>query len=275
MGCLVIDVVVLNRNLGSVCDALCAEIDARFGSESKLVVVDCSTSPDLSSSRKTLVEESELAIQIGLRFNRGMNKGITHLLEEGTVNPWILLLPVDTEFVHLDLDTLLTELSAAPEVVAVKPLAERSVYSELLGQLSFGLGWNFEEGPWLLRSDFVRQQMAMSLDDTFFDSSNFRGFLTGLEIGFRAYSNGKAVGISRNLVLRENETYLIEKSDLMRTEGVDEHMALYASEGEAWLKSKYGIEDPWDFAQIVRLLFEQFMVENPQCRPLALGWSRK
>lgn len=275
MGCLVIDVVVLNRNLGSVCDALCAEIDSRFGSESKLVVVDCSTSPALSSTRKTVVDESEMAIQSGLRFNRGMNKGIAHLLDEGSDNPWILLLPVDTEIVHLDLEALLTDLSEAPQAVAVKPLSERSVYSELLGQLSFGLGWNFEEGPWLLRSEFVKQQVAMSHDGAFFDPSNFRGFLTGLEIGFRAYSNGKAVGISRNLVLRENETYLIEKSELMRTERVDEHMALYVSEGEAWLSSKYGIEDPWDFAQVVRLLFEQFMVENPQCKRLAIGRSYK
>lgn len=266
-----IDVVILNRNLGEVCDALCVDVERVMGPESQLVVVDCSTSPLLASKQKTVVVDSEHALEFGLRFGRGMNIGINHLLNSGSLSPWILLLPVDAEIAHVNLELLLSELAAVSELVAVKPLPEGSAYAELVAEVGLGLGWNFEEGPWLVRSDYVRDQVSLSETAEFFDSDNFRGFLTSLELAFRAYANGKCVGITKHLVLRENESYLIEKADLMKTDPVEDNLRLFVDEGEAWLRTKYRVNDSWDFAQIVRLLFRQFLDENPASRSIALG----
>jgi len=266
-----IDVIVLNRNLGSVCDALCIDIESVLGLEVNIVVVDCSTSEELASKRVTVQADSEAALRDGLRFGRGMNLGINYLLDADSQSDWMLLLPVDTEIVHLGLEALVRDLNSVVELVAVKPMPESSAYEDLMPITDFALGWNFEEGPWLLKTGFVREQIAMSGRDEFFDANNFRGYLTSLELAFRAYANGLCVGTTKNLLLRENESYLIEKASLMKTNPLEENHRLFISEGVAWLQSKYGIADPWDFAQLVRLGFERFLVEHPDEAHISLG----
>lgn len=265
-----IDAIILNRNLGEVCDSLYRDVESLFGPTCRIEVVDSSTSAKLASKKATVVAKTKEALEHGLRFGRGMNMGLSALLKSGPVNPWILLLPVDTEIVELDLELLMDDLAKIPELVAVKPLPDDSPYTSLLAERGLGIGWNFEEGPWLLNSDFVRKQVNMNNRSEFFDSENFRGFLTGLELSFKAYANGNCVGLTRHLVLRENESHLIEKADLIKTEPLDENLRMLVEEGEAWLRTKYGIQDSWDFAQVVRLLFDQFLVENPDLSSLAL-----
>lgn len=265
-----IDAIILNRNLGEVCDALYQNVEELLGPTCRIEVVDSSTSTELASKRVTVLAKTDEALEHGLRFGRGMNMGLNKLLESGPLNPWILLLPVDTEVVKLDLESLVDDLATIPELVAVKPLPDGSPYAKLLGERGRGIGWNFEEGPWLLNSDFVRKQIDLNSRSEFFDSANFRGFLTGLELSFKAYANGNCVGLTRHLVLRENESHLIEKADLIKTEPLDENLRMLVEEGEAWLGTKYGIQDSWDFAQVVRLLFDRFLIENPDLQSLAL-----
>jgi hypothetical protein len=272
-----IDVVVLNRNLGTVCDALCESAREIFGKGTNLVVVDCSTSDELASTDVTVRANWPEAIEQGLRFGRGMNAGLQAVLKQGSKHEWVLLLPVDTEIVGCNVKGLLAGLDSIPDLVAVKPLPVNSAYEELLGSLNLSLGWNFEEGPWLLKKDFVKSQMSFRDKNEFFDHSNFRGYMTSLDISLRAYANGFCVGLTKDLVLRENETYLMEKSELMKTEPMSENDRLFLIEGVSWLKSRYGIEDPWDFAQLVRLSFERYMLENPEYQKLALvgRWSNE
>jgi hypothetical protein len=265
-----IDAVVLNRNLGQACDNLCDHVERVFGSGTNIVVVDCSTSSKLASNRPTVTVGTLEALRDGLRFNRGMNLGIGQVVMQDTQNEWILLLPVDTEIVDINLEGLKQDLISIPEIVGMKPLSEESAYGEHSNTSSPLLGWNFEEGPWLLKKEFVKSQMEISDRNEFFDNANFRGYMTSLEISFRAYANGNCVGITKNLVLRENETYLLEKSELIKTEPVDENRNLYISEGVHWLKAKYGLEDPWDFAQLVRLSFDRFLVERPEYRHMSI-----
>jgi hypothetical protein len=206
-----------------------------------------------------------------------MNAGLQALFDQESEHEWVLLLPVDAEIVSGDVKGLLAGLNSIPDLVAVKPLPVNSAYDELIGDLNLSLGWNFEEGPWLLKKDFVKSQMSFSDRNEFFDYSNFRGYMTSLDISLRAYANGYCVGLTKNLVLRENETYLMEKSELMKTEPMNENDRLFLIEGVSWLKSRYGIEDPWDFAQLVRLSFERYMLENPEHQKLALvgRWSNE
>lgn len=258
-----ISFIVLNRNLGQVCDDLCNQIKKIWSSDVGIVVVDCSTSDSLASTSISIRVETKEAILSGLRFNRGMNIGITYLLENGIENEWMCLVPVDTEILQVDPSKLISDLNLIKDLVAVKPLSEGSPYEELVSPEGISLGWNFEEGPWIIKTSFIKEQVAMSKDGDFFDSQNFRGYLTSLEIAFRAYANGKCIGITKNLVVRENEDHLLEKAALIATEPMEENQNLLLSEGISWLNSKYKISDPWSFAQLVRLLYENYLLENP------------
>ena len=60
-----------------------------------------------------------------------------------------------------------------------------------------------------------------------FDGTNFRGYLSESELITKAYVNDWAAAITSDVFAEENESYLLEKSDLIRTEGFDENLRLY------------------------------------------------
>ena len=56
----------------------------------------------------------------------------------------------------------------------------------------------------------------------------------------KAYVNDWAAAITSSVYVEENESYLLEKSDLIKTEKYQENIKLYLDEGRAWIKQKYG-----------------------------------
>lgn len=264
MGRKMIDVIILNRNLGEVCDALIVKLSAHLDLElDNIIVVDSGSDSELKSRHTSVGLDDEKTRQHGLRFGRGMNLGLEYRRSLQTVNPWVLLLPVDTEIVAWDLHKFLKSISSQQNIAAIKPASQDSEYLRILGNDDFRYGWNFEEGAWLISSNFLDFHLKNFPDNSFFDESNFRGYLTSLELAFRAYINGFSVGITSSLIIFENDTHLLERSDLIRTEPIGENQKLLLEEGLNWLHRKYQIQDAWDFAQLVRLTFDQFMVENP------------
>lgn len=268
-----IDVIILNRNLGAVCDTLVNSVKEKLGSKSNVIVVDAGSTKEQESTFTTIKVDTPEAKREGLRFGRGMNVGIKYLADTQSSNEWVLLMPVDTELVTCDIDKLFSKISQLPDLVAVKPLEVSSAYRAHLGEGSLALGWNLEEGPWLLKWSFIEEQRQLSSSDTFFDNQNFRGFLTSLEIAFRAYANGKCVGITSSITTNENENYLIERAALIDTEPIDVNAKLLIEEGSVWLGSKYGINDPWAYAQLVRLLHDRFFDENPELNQWRLNYD--
>ena len=270
-----IDVVILNRNLGTVCDDLVADLDARLSSDSNIVVVDAGSEFELQSQFTTVRVDTEEVRRDGLRFGRGMNIGIRYIREKLAPNPWVLLLPVDTEIVSWNLISLFDQLMAVPEVVALKPLELSSAYATHLQENSIALAWNLEEGPWLISTAFLDEQILLSQNGEFFDHNNYRGYLTSIDIAFRAYSNGYSVGITNCLTTNENESYLIERAELIKTDPIDVNAKMLVEEGMQWLGNKYGISDPWAFAQLVRLLHDRFFDENPELVSWRLNYDHK
>lgn len=270
-----IDIIILNRNLGRVCDNLVESLGDLLGSDDTVTVVDAGSRDDGKSVFTSVESQDDYTREFGLRFGRGMNLGLEYREQIGNFNPWILMMPVDTEIVSWNPEGLISEASKIEELVAVKPLESTSAYAQLLPHQALGLAWNLEEGPWMLRSSFVQDQRRMSPEGDFFDRRNFRGYLTSLELSFRAYANGLCVGVSSHMVLRENESYLLDRAQLIGTEPIDINRRLMVSEGLSWLKMKYSIDDAWSFAQVVRLLFQQFLEEHPEYSQFdiqTMGW---
>jgi GT2 family glycosyltransferase len=260
-----IDVIILNRNLGEVCDALVEKLNSfLIQGVDRVIVVDSGSESSLKSRYTSVGLSDELTHQQGLRFGRGMNLGLQYRESLGAKNPWILLLPVDTEIIEWDLHNVIGNLKSQDRIAALKPASQKSEYLKILDGSSLKFGWNFEEGAWLINSNFVSYVQNSLETADFFDEYNFRGYLTSLDLAFRAYVNGFGIALTSGLIVYENETYLLDKASLIRTEPLDENQKLMVSEGLNWLRQKYQIQDVWDFAQLVRLCFDQFLIENPE-----------
>ena len=80
----------------------------------------------------------------------------------------------------------------------------------------------------------------------------------------KAYVNDWAAAITSDVFAEENESYLLEKSDLIRTEGFDENLRLYVEEGNNWIKRKYGFNSHWQMQQYTKFFYDQFFVFHPE-----------
>ena len=255
-----VDVLILNRNLKEVTDKLAASLET-LPSINQIYVIDAGSKPEEVSSRTLVRDGGSTATTQGLRPNRGFNLGIESwsLLEQKA--DWILLLPNDAEILNSSFYELLAAIENHDAIVGAVPVASDNPYINLLSDSGLGLGWNFHEGPILLRSSFVLSRLKEG--GLLFDPGNFRGYCAFLELAFQIYSVDKAL-VATNLVsFTENTNHLLSKHELIGTEPITENRRLLISEGEQWLKMKYGYTDRRNLELVCRLLFEEFLSVHP------------
>jgi len=258
--------VILNRNLGKISDKL--EEDLQSLGISKIVIVDSSTSINLRSKNATIIQDSPEALREGLRINRGFNLGIASALEN-TEADWILCLPVDTEIVKFNVDALLSFLSKNQEIQAVCPIERGSPYAPMINQSGVSLVWNLPEGPILLKSEFARRYQYDG-NNSILDNTNFRGYLSFIELALRIYGNHGAMAVTNLIEVHEREDYLLHFSELMKTEPLDINKELLIKDGLHWLNQKYGLQSRWALENIVRLTFEDYLSANPKLQKFAI-----
>ena len=102
--------------------------------------------------------------------------------------------------------------------------------------------------------------------DFLFDGSNFRGYLSESEVIAKAYANDWAAAITTKVYTEEDESYLLDKSSIIKTESYSENMKLYIEEGLKWMHKKYGFNSRWQMMQYVKLFYDQFFVYYPECK---------
>jgi len=64
----------------------------------------------------------------------------------------------------------------------------------------------------------------------------------------------------------ENESYLLNQADLIKTEGYEENLRLYLEEGRGWMRSKYGFNSHWSMQQYVKSFYDRFFDFHPECK---------
>ena len=69
---------------------------------------------------------------------------------------------------------------------------------------------------------------------------------------------------STEVVSEEEETYLLNKSKLIKTESYEENLKLYIDEGLNWIKKKYGFNSRWQMMQYSKLFYENFFEYFPE-----------
>ncbi len=97
-----------------------------------------------------------------------------------------------------------------------------------------------------------------------FDGENFRGYGSEHELIAKGYINDWAAAITNEVWSSENEKHLLENALQIKTETYEENLAMYVSEGKAWMKQKYGFNSHWSMQQYVKLFYDKFFEFHPE-----------
>lgn len=263
--------IVLNRNLPDVADRLCEHLERYDGDLTDVFVVEAGSDMDKLSKCTTWHADWPEAREHGLRYSRGMNFGLSELWKTGRFADYeaFFLLTNDTELSEKpSLLPLLDVLARHPKVGILSPCSRRWGERILLEKISIKYFWFIHNNAYLLRREFI--ESVMELDEPgvmnfIFDGSNFRGFGSESELIAKGYANDWAAAITSDVWAAENESYLIDRAALIKTEGYEENLRLYLEEGRRWMRRKYGFNSRWSMHQHVKSFYERFFDFHPEC----------
>lgn len=262
--------IILNRNLPEVTNALYDHLIQYDADLTDVFIVESGSDDAQLSRNMTWHADWPEARSHGLRYCRGMNFGLSQLWKEGRFTQYdaFFLLTNDTEFQQRPtLEPLMAILDQHLRVGVLSPCAERWGEKFLLNEQSTKYFWFIHNNAYLLRREFVESilndyepnQMGF-----LFDGSNFRGYGSESELIAKAYANDWAAAITNTVWAGENETHLINKADLIKTEGYEENIKLYVDEGVRWMRTKYGFNSRWSMQQYVKSFYDHFFEFHPE-----------
>ena len=262
--------IILNRNLPEVTDLLCAHIEKYDGENTDIFVVEAGSDDGLLSNHTTWHANWPEAKQEGLRYSRGMNYGLSQLWNEGKFQKYeaFFLITNDTEFESKStVQPLLEILANHPRLGIVSPCSHRWGERFLLKDQSTKYFWFIHNNAYMLRREFIESICNANQPDSInflFDGENFRGYGSEHEIIAKAYANDWAAAITTNVWADENESYLVDKADLIKTEAYEENLKLYVEEGRVWMRKKYGFNSHWAMQQYVKAFYDRFFEFHPE-----------
>lgn len=262
--------IVLNRNLPEVTDTLCDRLERIDGDLTEVFVVEAGSDDKHLSRHCTWYADWPEAREHGLRYQRGMNYALSQLLHDGRFGQYdaFFLLTNDTEFSEEPiLAPLLEVLSEHPRVGLLSPCSRRWGERLLLKEHDTRYFWYIHNTAYLLRREFVESIMEKDTPNYMnflFDGSNFRGYGGENELIAKGYANDWAAAITTRTWAEENETHLLKKADLIRTETYEENIRLYLEEGRNWLRRKYGFNSRWSMQRYVKFFYDQFFEFHPE-----------
>jgi len=265
--------IILNRNLPEPTDRLVEYLQKHDGESTDVFVVEAGSDRERLSRYCTWYVDWPEVCQHGLRYSRGMNYGLSQLWKEDKFNQYeaFFLLTNDTEFSGTQpIATLMTVLDQHSSVGILSPCSRRWGERFLLEQQSTKYFWFIHNNAYLLRKEFIKSVANESQPDYMnflFDGSNFRGYASESELIAKAYANDWAAAITKEVWAEENESHLINRADLIKTEGYHENLMIYLEEGKRWLRTKYGFNSRWTMQQYVKSFYDHFFEFHPEFEP--------
>jgi hypothetical protein len=262
---------ILNRNLPDVTDQLCKHIQQYDGTLTDVFVVEAGSNPEQLSCFTTWHAKWPEAMQHGLRYSRGMNYGLSQLWKENKFTHYdaFFLLTNDTELKEIStLAPMLSVLDKHPRLGILSPCSQRWGERFLMNkERTTKYFWFIHNNAYLLRREFIESIYNEDQPDAMnflFDGSNFRGYGAESELIAKAYANDWAAAITTEVWAEENESHLLDKADLIKTEGYNENLKLYIEEGRRWMRRKYGFNSHWSMQQYVKNLYDHFFAFHPE-----------
>jgi len=262
--------IVLNRNLPEITDNLCESLKYHDGDITDIFVVEAGSDDNKLSRHCTWHANWDGARQNGLRYPRGMNFGLSQLYIDGRYKQYdyFFLLTNDTEFQKGPvIKPLLDVLSEHSRVGLISPCSKRWGERLLLQDSPTKYFWFIHNTAYLLRREFIDQIVEKENPDCMnflYDGTNFRGYGTEFELIAKAYVNDWAAAITTKVWAEENESHLLNKHDLIKTEGYEENKLLYLKEGQEWMKRKYGFNSRWSMQMYIKSFYDNFFEFHPE-----------
>ena len=264
-------VIILNRNLPNETNSLVEHLKKYDDDYVDIFVVESGSDKNNLSKYCTWHVETEEVVKHGMRYLRGMNYGLLKLWKEGKWEKYdsFFLLTNDTKFPKKQntIKTLQKILEEHPKIGILSPCSKRWGEKYLIGPDSLKYFWFIHNNAYFLRKDMM-VQLINTDDPTYidflFDGNNFRGYLQESEIIAKTYANDWAAAITTKVYAEEDETYLLDKSKIIKTESYEENLDLYVDEGLKWVKKKYGFNSRWQMMQYSQLFYNKFFEYYPK-----------
>jgi len=261
---------ILNRNLPEPTDALVEHLKRYDGDVTDVFVIESGSDPANLSRNVTWYADWPEALEQGLRYSRGMNYGLKQLWEQGDFQNYdaFFLITNDTEFSRQSTVAQLLEVFNSHQRVGIlSPCSKLWGEKTLLQEQHTKYFWFIHNTAYFLRREFVESicnYSDASYMNFLFDGENFRGYGNESELIAKAYANDWAAAITSKVWAEENESYLLTKADIIKTETYNENIRLYIDEGRAWMKRKYGFNSRWTMQQYVKSMYDNFFEFYPE-----------
>jgi hypothetical protein len=262
--------IVLNRNLPNETDCLYEHLEKYDGHLTDIYVVEAGSDDEKLSKYTTWHADWPDARREGLRYSRGMNFGLSNLWLGDKFQQYdaFFLITNDTELEPRSTIGILSEvLDQHPQLGILSPCSRRWGERLLLEDLPTKYFWFIHNNAFLMRREFIESICNKGQPDYMnfmFDGENFRGYGVEHEIIAKAYANDWAAAITTQVWAGENESYLLEKADLIKTEPYEANLKLYVEEGSHWMRKKYGFNSHWSMQQYVKGFYDQFFQFHPE-----------
>jgi len=268
--------IILNRNLPEPTNRLYEHLSNYDEELTDVFVLEAGSDPGNLSKYCTWHVNDTSVVQHGLRYGRGMNYGLLSLFNEGNWNKYdaFFLLTNDTELSQVPtVRPLMDVFDEHKKVGILSPCSKRWGERLLLRSESTKYFWFIHNNAFLLRRQMIESIMeleAPTFMNFVFDGSNFRGYLSESELIAKAYANDWAAAITNNVFAEENESYLLEKSELIHTESYEKNLGMYIEEGKLCLRRKYGFNSRWMMQQYVKAFYDKFFEVHPELTKYSL-----
>ena len=262
---------ILNRNLPEVTDQLYEHIDKYDGDFTDIFVIEAGSDKENLSSKTTWYADWPEAKKDGLRYARGMNYGLSMLYKENKFRNYdaFFLLTNDTELENKStLKVLLDIFESHKRLGILSPCSQSWGEKSLLeGKYQTKYFWFIHNNSYLLRREFIENIINLDKPDHInflFDGINFRGYCSESELIAKAYANDWAAAITSKAWSSENESYLLNKANVIKTESYKENLKLYVEEGKRWMLNKYGYNSKWSMNLYTKSFYDAFFQFHPE-----------
>tara|TARA_B100002019_G_C21106612_1_gene516267 strand:- start:41 stop:868 length:828 start_codon:yes stop_codon:yes gene_type:complete len=260
--------IILNRNLRKVTDNLYQKIFRYNSKFTDIFVVDSGSNKKDMSKYTTWKANWKSAKKKGLRFCRGMNFALLNLYNENAFEKYdyFLLLTNDSIVEGNSFIKKLTEIMNKNEKIAIlSPCSKKWGEKFLLKKNNLKFFWYIHNNAYFIRTKFIKlisNKKRPNYYNFFFDGNNFRGFGAESELILKAYMNNMAAAITSRVWIEENESHLLNKSNLIKTEPYSENIRLYIDEGLKWMKKKYNFKSRWNMHMHNKKYYDLFFKKN-------------
>jgi hypothetical protein len=268
--------IILNRNLPKVTDLLFNKLKKNNNKISDFFILEAGSLRSNLSKNFTWHANWKSAKKNGLRFARGMNYALSNLYKENKFDNYeaFFLITNDTTFQNYKIiEKLFNVLNSSEKLAILSPCSKNWGEYKLLKKNKTKFFWYIHNNALMIKKNFINEVLNLNppgYSNFLFDGKNFRGYGLESELIAKAYINNWSAAITSSVISEENESYLINNYEDIKTDSYDQNLKLYLKEGRQWMKNKYGFSNKWAFQMYVKSFYDKFFENNPEYRKYKL-----